>query len=185
MSTRTRPRFVRDVLTAIETTLNAAGIEDANHDAVTFYRGLSDRSIEKLNRGIQEQRPAFVKCMGISFPETNIGELALRLLIGIFFFRDIGQQEDDELLTWDTMVATCTAVGEELTSASEVNGAGGLFGLASGVNRVVEIEPAISMELLASGDPNSESAEDSDEIQGIYQFAVICRMNLIGQVDTI
>lgn len=177
-----RPQMVRLVLDNVERTLNAAGIEDAEHAGVTFSRGLSDRPIEKLTRGIQEYRQAFVRCEGISAADAPIGELGMRLLVGVHFFRKIGNQSDDEALTWDTLVATAQAVGEELTTASEVNGAAGFFGLASGVNRVVDLDPMVSMELQTTNDADEEPAE-VDEVQGIYQFSVECRVNLRGEAN--
>jgi len=178
-----RPTPVRTVLAGILSTFQspASGITTQGQGSVTFEQGLTDEDIENLIRGSGKMPLFLVRCEGFDpAVEHNVGEIHWSMKIGCYYFQRSAQQQKAEADAWDVMLRAAQVVGEELAKPGGSSGNYNLFGIASGRNRITDINPAGGIRVVPLRGPDGAFL---GVLMGSYEFTLEYRMNIRGDTD--
>lgn len=182
-----RPTPVRDVVAAVVSRFSSSdiGIEDSEHDAITFAESLADTDIDHLQQPIQNRNQFVVRCEGVRPGDNSIvGQSIWLFRLACYYYHTSAQQARAERSTWDVLLRTAQVVAEERAKPGGATGNGALFGLTSGINRVTDVIAEVEE---MSVQPLDQASDDEPEFTGIvrgrYAFDVEYRMGAIGESE--
>lgn len=166
--------------------LPAAQVRSASGSRLAFRVAQQDENVDELARGTQEMPGVFVQCESVT-PGDNViaGQSIWLIRFGVSNYHRGGNQQNDERDAWAVNFSIARAVGRELADPLGITGDGGMFGYATGLNRLVSLTPeADAMTVKSLEAPGEEEpGQNAGVVKGYYAFLAEYRMTINGQAE--